>query len=135
MTSYQRATSRTDRARQPITTVIGWIRVCGPRGMRPAVPFIPTRPLNPAGMRIDPPPSPPLAIGTRPPATAAADPPEEPPAVWPWRHGLWVTPFSLVTEMLSPPNSLAVVWPTKAAPPAARTRWSMVPVWVALRPA
>ena len=41
----------------------------GPRGMRPAVPFIPTRPLKPAGMRIEPPPSPPVAMGTarRPP--------------------------------------------------------------------
>ena len=36
-------------------------------------------PQNPAGMRIEPPPSPAVARMNRPPATAAADPPDEPP--------------------------------------------------------
>ena len=36
-------------------------------------------------------------------------PPDEPPAVRPCCHGLWVTPLSLVTLTLSPPNSDAVV--------------------------
>ena len=40
---------------------------------------MPNSPLKPAGMRIEPPPSPPDAIGTSPPATAAAEPPDEPP--------------------------------------------------------
>ena len=34
---------------------------CGLRGIRPNVPFIPSRPVYPAGMRIEPPPSPPVA--------------------------------------------------------------------------
>ena len=63
-------------------------------------------------MRIEPPPSPPLAMGTRPPATAAADPPDHPPTVLAGCHGLPVMPCSLVMLTLSPPNSLAVVWPT-----------------------
>ena len=86
--------------------------------MRPAVPFMPNRPLKPAGMRIEPPPSPPVAIGTRPPATAAAEPADDPPVVRVLSHGLRVTPCSFVTLTLSPPNSDAVVWPKRLAPPA-----------------
>ena len=63
----------------PNTTVSGWISVKGPRGMRPAVPFMPTRPLNPAGMRIEPPPSPPRGDGDQPAGHRRADPPDEPP--------------------------------------------------------
>src|SRR6476661_1758043 len=100
LASYQRATSRTERAIGPSTTVIGWISVRGPRGIRPAVPFMPTRPLNPPGMRIEPPPSPPVAIVTSPPATADAEPPDEPPADRPCSHGLWVTPYTLLIETL-----------------------------------
>ena len=87
--------------------------------------FNPNSPVKPAGMRIDPPPSPPVAIGTRPPATAAADPPEEPPGVRPGSHGLRVTPCSLVDVQLTPPNSEAVVWPARTAP-AARSRETWV---------
>ncbi len=108
--------------------------VRGPRGMRPAVPFMPSSPQNPAGMRIDPPPSPPEAMVTRPPATAAELPADDPPAVRPCCHGLWVTPLSLVTLTLSPPNSLAVVCPTGTAP-AAWMRCIMVEVNVARRSA
>src|SRR5262245_23444906 len=97
----------------PSTTVSGPIIVLGPRGMRPAVPFMPNRPQNPAGMRIDPPPSPPVAIGTSPPATAPALPADEPPVVRVGFQGLPVTPWSFVTLTFSPPNSLAVVWPTR----------------------
>ena len=109
-----------------MTTVSGPIVVFGPRGMRPAVPFMPSRPLKAAGMRMDPPPSPPLAMGTSPPATAAAEPPDEPPAVRPCCQGLWVVPLSLVMETLSPPNSDAVVWPTGLAPPPSKSRDSIV---------
>jgi hypothetical protein len=45
---------------------------------RPAL--TPTSPQNDAGIRIEPPPSDPGAIGTMPDATAAAEPPLEPPA-------------------------------------------------------
>src|SRR5438477_10414995 len=95
--------------------------VRGPRGIRPAVPFMPTRPQKPAGMRIDPPPSPPVARGTRPPATAAADPAEDPPVVLVAFQGLPVTPCRRLTLTFRPPNSLAVVWPT-STPPLARRR-------------
>src|SRR5262245_50018902 len=90
---------------------------CGLRGMRPNVPFIPSSPVYPAGMRIDPPPSPPVARLTSPPETAAAEPADDPPTVRPYRHGLCVTPWILVTLTLRPPNSLAVVLPTGTAPP------------------
>src|SRR5690606_36311267 len=84
-------------------------------------------------MRIDPPPSPPLASDTRPPATADADPPEEPPQVRPCCQGLWVTPFSLVTLTLRPPNSLAVVSPTGSAPPLVTRRSTTCPDLGAIR--
>ncbi len=96
--------------------------VWGPRGMRPAVPFMPTRPLNPAGIRIDPPPSPPVAMLTRPPATAAELPPDDPPAVRSGFHGFPVTPLSLLTLMFRPPNSEAVHSPTGTAPASTRRR-------------
>ena len=63
---------------------------------------------------------------TRPPATAAALPADDPPTVRPCRHGLCVTPLSFVTLTLSPPNSLAVVSPTGTAPPAPRSRSTIV---------
>ena len=84
-------------------------------------------------MRIEPPPSPPVANGTSPPATAAALPADEPPTVRPCRHGLCVTPFSFVTLTLSPPNSLAVVRPTAVAPPRPSSRSTKVLVCVATR--
>jgi hypothetical protein len=48
-------------------------------GTRPNVPLIPTTPLCAAGMRTDPPPSLPSAMGTRPMPTDAPEPVEEPP--------------------------------------------------------
>src|SRR5947208_13075573 len=101
--------------------------------MRPNVPFTPSRPQYPAGIRIDPPPSPPVARLTRPPATADAEPPDDPPAVRPRRHGLWVTPLSLETLTFSPPNSLAVVLPTGTTPPRSNRRWMWCAVWPATR--
>src|SRR5689334_1941893 len=86
-------------------------------------------------MRIDPPPSPPVASDTSPPATADADPPELPPTVRPWRHGLWVTPLILVMLTLSPPNSLAVVAPTGTTPPRSNSRCTACDDRGARRPA
>jgi len=57
---------------------------------------MPTRPQYDAGMRMLPPPSPAVAAGTRPPATAAAEPPEEPAGVRSRFQGLRVTPWSFV---------------------------------------
>jgi hypothetical protein len=47
-------------------------------------------PQSAAGIRIDPPPSLPSAIGAMPAATAAADPALEPPEVWSSAQGLRV---------------------------------------------
>ena len=67
-----------------------------------------------------------------PPATAAAVPPDEPPGVRPCSHGLWVVPFSTVRVTFTPPNSDAVVWPTRTAPPRSRARPGFVLVTVAI---
>lgn len=53
----------------------------GPMGLRARVGLRPNSPQLAAGMRIDPPPSLPCAIGTMPAATAAAAPPLEPPGL------------------------------------------------------
>ncbi len=66
-------------------------------------------PVNPAGMRMDPPPSDPVAMGSSPPATAAAVPPDEPPGVCSSPQGLRVVPCRRVCVQFTPPNSLAVV--------------------------
>src|SRR4051812_17654906 len=84
-------------------------------------------------MRMDPPPSPPVARLTSPPATAAAEPADEPPVVRPCCQGLWVIPLIRVTLTLSPPNSLAVVAPTGTAPPRWRRRSTWCEVWLATR--
>ena len=47
--------------------------------MRPRVGFNPNKPQQEAGIRMEPPPSLAVAIGTIPAATAAADPPLLPP--------------------------------------------------------
>src|SRR3989475_7639928 len=53
----------------------------GPLEMRPREGFSPTTPQQDAGIRIEPPPSPPWLRAHKPAATAAAAPPLEPPAV------------------------------------------------------
>src|SRR5215211_8256546 len=87
-------------------------------GMRPWLGLKPTRPANEAGMRVEPPPSLAVASGTAPAATAAADPPDDPPGVRLGSQGLRVTPWRFVRVQLIPPNSLAVVRPTRTAPAA-----------------
>ena len=64
----------------------------GPVGVRPRVGFRPKNPQADEGMRIEPPPSPPEAIGTMRAATAAPDPPEEPPGVRSVSQGLRAGP-------------------------------------------
>src|SRR5438067_10646921 len=74
-------------------------------GMRPKLAFRPTRPVNDAGMRVDPPPSLAVQNGTMPDATAAADPPLDPPGVRSGFHGLRVVPHALVWVKATVPNS------------------------------
>src|SRR5207248_3292813 len=89
--------------------------------MRPKLGFSPTRPVNAAGMRVEPPPSDAVQNGTTPAATAAADPPLDPPGVRVGSHGLRVVPHALVWVKQTVPNSGAAVLPT-GTPPAARMR-------------
>src|SRR4051812_43617107 len=78
-------------------------------------------PQNPAGIRIEPPPSVPRLSGPIPSRIAAALPPEEPPAVRAGSHGLRVTPVSELSVTPFQPSSGVVVLPN-TTPPWARTR-------------
>ena len=78
-------------------------------------------PQHDAGMRIDPPPSPPPATGTIPLATAAAEPPLEPAVVRSGFHGFRAGPKSSGSVKGVRPNSGVFVLPTTIAP-VARTR-------------
>ena len=120
-TSNHRAVSRTDRDTQPTATVSGGCGCSGPLGMRPKVDLRPNSPVKPAGMRMEPPPSPPLAMGSKAAGHRGGRAPEEPPGVRSRFHGLPVVPCSLVLVQLMPPNSEAVVCPASTAP-AARSR-------------
>src|SRR5579863_6679520 len=82
---------------------------------------MPTRPQNAAGIRVDPPPSLAVAMGSSPPATAAAEPPLDPPGVRVRSHGLRVVPHAVVDVKQTVPNSGAAVLPT-GTPPARRMR-------------
>src|SRR6478672_7090912 len=123
--------SRTDRLRHPLTAVSDAMIMFGPLGIRPYVALSPGSPVKPAGMRMEPPPSPPVASVTSPPATAAAEPPEDPPGVCSRIHGFRVAPLSLVDVRLMPPNSDAVVRPIGIAP-ATRSRATLVESWSAI---
>ena len=90
-------------------------------GIRPKVGLIPNTPQNEDGIRIEPAPSPPWASGPMPSATAAAAPPLEPPAVSPWRQGLWVEPCTRLVVSPFHPSSGVAVLPSTAAP-ASRSR-------------
>ncbi len=87
----------------------------------PAVGFSPTRPQKAAGIRIDPPPSVPVASGARPAASAAPLPPLEPPGDHSMAQGLPVSPKSRFEVKPSNANSGRFVLPTTIAP-AARSR-------------
>ncbi|MCZ7525697.1 MAG: hypothetical protein M5U14_04485 [Acidimicrobiia bacterium] len=83
--------------------------------------------LNPAnphaadGIRIDPPPSDPVARGTMAAATAAAEPPLEPPQERAGAHGLPVAPNSRFSVSARKPYAGVLVFPITTAP-AARSR-------------
>src|SRR5258706_1278964 len=66
--------------------------IIGPVGVRPRVGLSPNNPHADDGMRIEPPPSPPVANGTIRAATAAPEPPDEPPVVRVVSHGLSAGP-------------------------------------------
>ena len=98
-TSSRSATSATVRASGPIAINVFHPATDGSCGTSPKVGLNPTTPQNAAGMRIEPPPSPPSATGPANAATCAAAPPDEPPAVRPRSCGLAVTPNAGAVEM------------------------------------
>ncbi len=67
-------------------------------------------------MRMEPPPSPPWAMGTMPAATAAAEPPLEPPGVRSVSQGLWVGPKRRGSVVGRRPNSGVFVFPRTMSP-------------------
>src|SRR5262245_35296554 len=84
--------------------------------MRPRDGLSPTTPHAPAGLRIDPPPSPACAIAIMREATAAAEPPLEPPTMRSVFHGLRVGPKVSGSVVGDRPNSGGFVFPTKTKP-------------------
>ncbi len=74
------------------------------------------------GIRIDPPPSEPVAHGTMPDATAAAEPPDDPPGVRVGSHGLRVTPFAALAVQGKIISSGTFVIPIGIAPAARSLR-------------
>src|SRR6478735_2447913 len=88
----------------------------GPTEIRPRLGLRPTRPQQAAGMRIEPPPSLPCAIGTMPAATDAAEPPEDPPGVWSNDQGLRVGPVKRPSVVCRIANSGRLVMPTITKP-------------------
>jgi hypothetical protein len=82
----------------------------------------PTRPQHAAGIRIEPPPSLPWAIGTIPAATAAPDPPLDPPGVRSGTQGLAVGPKRRDSVVGRIPFSGSVVLPTITNPASRRRR-------------
>src|SRR5205807_6464177 len=91
-TSSHNAVSATRRDTQPATLSACQWTGSGVNGTRPRWVFNPTRPLQEAGIRIEPPPSVADATLARPAATAAPEPPLDPPGVSSGLHGLRVTP-------------------------------------------
>src|SRR2546421_12882946 len=70
---------------------------CGPPdATRPSDGFMPDRPHADDGMRMEPPPSEPVASGTMPAAMAAAEPPDDPPGERVVSHGLRVAPNTVL---------------------------------------
>ncbi len=90
-------------------------------GTRPRDGLSPNRPHAADGMRIDPPPSLPCAIGTMPDATAAAEPPLDPPGERDRSCGLRVGPWNRGSVEPFFPSSGVLVMPSTITP-AARAR-------------
>src|SRR5262249_58353807 len=112
------AASRTVRAIGPDVPSPSDPETYGAGETRPRAGWSPKRPQHEEGMRIDPPPSLPCAIGARPAATAAAAPPLEPPGVRAVSHGLRQSPFSSDSVIPIVPNSGVFVLPMIVKPAA-----------------
>ncbi len=97
--------------------------------MRPWLGLKPDRPQTVDGIRMDPPPSEPVASGTSPLAIAAEVPPDEPPGERSVFHGLRVGPKVGLNVSPTKPASGVLVLPITTQP-AARSRATSVASWV-----
>src|SRR6185437_6007712 len=90
--------------------------------IRPSLVLNPTMPQKPAGARIEPPVSEPMAQGARPPATATAAPDDEPPAMRgvTESRGFLGVPRCGLRPIAEKANSVRFVLPSAAMPAAAR---------------
>ena len=122
ITSFTIAESSTVRVRAPVTPSAHHRWACGALVTRPRWGLSPNRPQHADGIRIEPPPSPPIATGTMPEATATAEPPLEPPGENDVRHGLRVWPCATDSVYGKAPNSGMAVFPTTIAPASRRRR-------------
>src|SRR4051812_16975782 len=90
-TSSTAAASRTDRvSTSSLTSPPLSSPASGANEVRPRLGLSPNSPQHDAGIRIEPPPSLPCAIGTSPAATAQPAPPLDPPGVRVRSYGLRV---------------------------------------------
>src|SRR5437762_9873018 len=104
------AASRTVRDNGPLCERADHKSGLGQYGTSPNVALKPKTPHSAAGMRTEPAPSEPCAIGPIPAATAAAAPPLEPPGVRSSCHGLRVGgPSRLSQESLWPKCGVLVL--------------------------
>ena len=94
-----RRASATVRVSGPTETRVRHASALGSRGMAPKVGLKPTTPQNAAGMRMEPPPSPPMLTGPIPAATAAPAPPDDPPGTRSRSQGLDVRPWTGDSQM------------------------------------
>ena len=125
MTSSTAINSSTVRVSTPRQVRSSQSTGCGPpSGTRPSDGLKPGRPQAAAGMRIEPPPSEPVATGTIPVATATAEPPEDPPDVRSRLNGLRVAPNNGLSVTPLAASSGVLVLPTTMQPAALRRRTS-----------
>ncbi|SKX64337.1 Uncharacterised protein [Mycobacteroides abscessus subsp. abscessus] len=123
MQSRISAVSSTFRHSGPITPRDFHRSTLGAADTRPRWSFSPYKPHHDDGSRIDPPPSPPIAAGTMPDATADAVPPDDPAVECRMFHGFRVYPCADVSVNGQMPNSGIAVIPRMTAP-AARRRFT-----------
>src|ERR1700704_2252262 len=102
----------------------------GPSGLRARVGFMPNTPEAEAGMRIEPPPALPCALGRRRAATASAAPPDDPPEEWSRFQGLRVGPNRRDSVVGISPNSGLALLP-KIETPVSTKRCASVLEWSA----
>src|SRR5262252_9767523 len=126
MTPSISAASRTVRAMGPGWDLAPQRSVADQFGTRPYEGFNPKTPQSAAGMRIEPAPSVPWAIGPKPAATAAAAPPLDAPDVRSGFQGLRVAVMSRLSHMSLWPNAGVLVLPKRMAP-ARRRRPAAAP--------